>query len=429
MAPEAILIFDVGKTNKKLLVFDARYQLLAEESVHLAETVDEDGFPCENVAALTQWIRESFQKISNRKDFSIRAVNFSAYGASFVCVDEDIRPVMALSNYLKPYPTKLQEELYERYGGKSLFSKICASPPLGSLNAGLQLYRLRQEKPGMLRKVRWALHLPQYVSSILSGKAYSEMTSIGCHTCLWDFPKQKYHQWVSDNGLESILAPIVPYDTVDSTDIDKKEFLIGVGMHDSSAALLPYLATISEPFILLSTGTWNICLNPFNQTPLTEGELNQDCLCYLSFEGKRVKASRLFAGHEHGAKVKELCAKFNIDEKFFLSLELDIHGNLNSRESAAIAYLDFMKELVNKQVVALGLVRGPEKIHRIFVDGGFSKNGIFMTLLAQRYPLSQVFAASIPQASALGAALAIHRHWNSELIPENMINLRKVNIK
>ncbi|MEI9908230.1 MAG: hypothetical protein WDO71_00265 [Bacteroidota bacterium] len=64
---------------------------------------------------------------------------------------------------------------------------------------------------------------------------------------------------------------------------------VGAGLHDSSAALIPYLSSFQEPFILLSTGTWCISLNPFNHSQLSDYELDKDCLCYLSYEGKPVK--------------------------------------------------------------------------------------------------------------------------------------------
>ena len=55
-----IAIFDVGKTNKKLLLFDEQYKLVYEESKQLLETKDEDGFPCEDVNALTEWVKRFF---------------------------------------------------------------------------------------------------------------------------------------------------------------------------------------------------------------------------------------------------------------------------------------------------------------------------------------------------------------------------------
>jgi len=42
-------------------------------------------------------------------------------------------------------------------------------------------------------------------------------------------------------------------------------------------------------------------------------------------------------------------------------------------------------------------------VKQLFVDGGFSKNNIFMHLLAAAFPEMEVFAASTAQASAVGA--------------------------
>jgi hypothetical protein len=35
-----------------------------------------------------------------------------------------------------------------------------------------------------------------------------------------------------------------------------------------------------------------------------------------------------------------------------------------------------------------------------------------------------VYAAVVPQATALGAALVIHKHWNTKHPPADMIRLR-----
>ncbi|MEO6283990.1 MAG: carbohydrate kinase, partial [Dyadobacter sp.] len=64
-----ILIFDVGRTNKKLLLFDEHYRLVFENSEQLPETVDEDGYACENIDLLTNWIRRSFLEISSNPDY------------------------------------------------------------------------------------------------------------------------------------------------------------------------------------------------------------------------------------------------------------------------------------------------------------------------------------------------------------------------
>ena len=58
------------------------------------------------------------------------------------------------------------------------------------------------------------------------------------------------------------------------------------------------------------------------------------------------------------------------------------------------------------------------------MDGGFSKNDIYMNLLAAAFPGIEVYATSMAQASALGAALAIHDSWNSRTIPSDIIELK-----
>ena len=268
-----VAIFDVGKTNKKLFLFDENYKIVFEKSARFIETVDEDGFPCENVESLRLSVFDSLSEVFRLKEFDIKAVNFSAYGASLVYVGEDGNPTCPLYNYLKPYPEALSDELYANYGGGEQFSIETASPVLGSLNSGLQLYRLKKEQPEIFKKIKFALHLPQYMSFLLSGKAYSDITSIGCHTAMWDFEKNDYHNWIKSEELDTKLAPIEPAEKVFSPLFPGNSYKVGIGLHDSSAALVPYLVNFTEPFILISTGTWCISLNPFNHQPLTADEL------------------------------------------------------------------------------------------------------------------------------------------------------------
>ncbi len=69
-------------------------------------------------------------------------------------------------------------------------------------------------------------------------------------------------------------------------------------------------------------------------------------------------------------------------------------------------------DLVAQQVASTKLVFGSKPPKKIFVDGGFSKNPIFMNLLAEAFYNIQVFVSDLSQASALGAALVIAPHWN-----------------
>src|SRR5687768_13412643 len=82
-----VAVFDVGKTNKKLLVFDTDYNVLKEEVTCFDEIADDDGFPCEDIAALAEWILSGFEALKQSEVFQLKAVNFSTYGASLVYVD------------------------------------------------------------------------------------------------------------------------------------------------------------------------------------------------------------------------------------------------------------------------------------------------------------------------------------------------------
>jgi len=318
-----IAVFDVGKTNKKLFLFDEGYNIVFERSARFNETEDEDGFPCENLDSLKQSVFDSLSEIAKLKEFELKAVNFSAYGASFVYLDENGEAIAPLYNYLKPYPEDLKKQFYENYGDEARFSFETASPALGSLNSGLQLYRIKYQRPELFRQIKYALHLPQYLSYLVSGQAFSDLTSIGCHTALWDFKQNDYHEWVKKEGIAEKLAPIHPADATVSPAIAGTGYTVGIGLHDSSAALIPYLVSFHEPFILLSTGTWAISLNPFNQSPLTEDELKNDCLNYIQYKGKPVKASRLFSGHEYEQEVKRIAAQYGQDVMKYRSLVYD----------------------------------------------------------------------------------------------------------
>src|SRR5690606_40520211 len=88
---------------------------------------------------------------------------------------------------------------------------------------------------------------------------------------------------------------------------------VGVGIHVSSAALLLYVMSLKYPFILVSTGTWSIALNPFTTTPLSEKEVSKNCINYMRINGKQVKASRLFLGNEYKIKVQKLAEHYGVE--------------------------------------------------------------------------------------------------------------------
>jgi sugar (pentulose or hexulose) kinase len=415
------LILDIGKTNKKAFVFDEAYRVVFEKTTRLPETTDDDGDSCENLELLRTWVLDSVREIGSDSRFNIRAFNTTAYGASFVHLDATGVPVAPLYNYLKPFPEDLRRQFFETFGGAEKMALETASPVLGHLNSGLQLYWLKHRKPQIFSRIKYALHLPQYIASLVHGQFFSEITGIGCHTMLRDFRRGDYHDWVYAEGIIPKFPPLQPSDTVVQT---PQRLASGIGLHDSSAALIPYLAAFREPFVLISTGTWCITLNPFNDAPLTAAELAQDCLCYLSYEGKPVKAARYFGGHEHEEEVAKIAALYGVAPDFYRTKGRP-DGNPTDVQNALDAYAAFMRKLMEKQVNSARLAMGNAPVKRIFVDGGFSGNALYMNLLAAHFPETEVCAAEVPQATALGAALAIHSAWNEGSVPGDLIGLKK----
>ena len=423
-------VFDVGKTNKKVILFDEDRQIIEEKQHICQEAVDDDGFACESLTRLTQWVQTHWYDLRHNPHYSLKGVNFTSYGASFVHLGKDGKPVLPLYNYLKPMPEEVAEQFYNSLGQTSEeFAADTCSPRLGMLNSGLQLYWLKYAKPQLYAQVQTSLHLPQYLSYLISGEKYSDYTSVGCHTALWDFRNKRYHDWVQREGIDEKLAPLIK-DSVASV-VDG--ILVGVGLHDSSAAVLPYLQQQTEPFLLVSTGTWSVTLNPFNREPLTPELLERDCLSYLSPQGQMTKASRVFFGREHDYQVARIAEYFHVQPDFFHSWvlarpydaashsfkpacmagtgpfpkqpaeEWDITGF----HTAGDAYQHLIHGLLDILTTSINLIRQDEKT--IYVDGGFARNPLFMQVLGWNFPDVKIQTLEVPQATAMGALIHLEQ--------------------
>ena len=422
-----ILIFDIGKTNKKVFLFDEEYNIVFEKTEILPEIKDEDGFPCEDIEMLVKWVKNCLDHFSGLNEFKIRAINFSAHGASFVHMDENGDVIGPLYNYLKSFPDQLKERFDNDYNLNEV-SIQTASPYLGNLNSGLQLYWLKYERPAVFEKIKYSIHLPEFLSYLITKQKVSSLPSIGCHTMLWNFKSQDYHAWVKKELIVSKFVPIVSSDHTFEIQFNGEDIHVGIGMHDSSAALIPYLKKVEKPFALISTGTWSISLNPFNHSELTNDELDKDCLSYLRYDGKPVKASRLLIGPEHDEQVKRIAEYFHLHADFYKSIQFETEMMLSSVnelnfmshkldefDSAQHAYHVLMQHLIKSQKTSTQLILNNSGVKEIYVDGGFSGNSVYMNLLSREFDDYKVFGSSIAQASALGAALAIHSKWNSKV--------------
>ncbi len=221
----------------------------------------------------------------------------------------------------------------------------------------------------------------------------------------------------------------------------------GIGIHDSSASLVPYLMHSDTKFILVSTGTWCISMNPFNNEPLTALQLELDCLNYMSIRQKPVKSSRLFLGHMHDVNVKQMAEAFGVDEDHYKSVEPDksmindllapntdypalhidgipenfIDSSLNPQvfKSFDEAYHHLMIGLVDLTAGSIQLIdENKTQAGNLFITGGFSRNPIFIALLSMKFPEKKVVPSEIPNSTSLGAAMVLWKALDPDQVLE-----------
>lgn len=453
MATEVILVFDIGKTNKKVLLFDKNLQVVSEEEDKFEEIVDDEGFACDDIDKIEKWVLDSTRKYLDDPAYDVKAVNFTTYGATLMYLDKDGNRLTPVYNYLKPLPEGLAESLYEKYGGVEEFSRKTASPALEALNSGLRALWLKRYRPDVFEKTVHILHFPQYLSYLLTGKIASEHTSIGCHTSMWDFDNMKYHDWIRDEGLD--LPDPVGVEQVYPAARINSDVPVGIGIHDSSSSLVPYFKHTKEAFALASTGTWSINMNPFNHTPLTKEQLEQDCLAYMSIQQKPVKSSRFFLGHIHDVNVgwlSEYCKvdknaykKIKVDEGLLERLKeenkgervffkgpmpedfIDKNADLSRFSSFEEVYHQLMIDLTGLCADSINLVITPEdQTKNLFVTGGFAKNPIFTKLLAKYFCDKSVQTSEVANATSLGAALVLWKCFGKAEEPELDLGLQLI---
>ena len=267
---------------------------------------------------------------------------------------------------------------------------------------------------------------------------------------MWDFAKKDYHDWIYAEGFHKILPTIVSTETSINMNYNGNRIKIGVGIHDSSAALLPYVRSIKKKFILVSTGTWSIALNPFSEKLLTKEDVANDCINYMRINGKPVKSARLFLGNEYSEQVKQLTEHFEVDPELHKSVKFDYDTYFEiikdfepmfrwegietkdmpevtkiTYDSFEHAYHHLMIELVLLQVESIKIATGNDVIEKLYIDGGFSDNDVYVKLVSHYLRNMELRTTDSSLGSALGAAIAISdSKLNSKFLKKNY-NLKK----
>jgi sugar (pentulose or hexulose) kinase len=447
-----IAVFDVGKTNKKLLVYDRELNLVDSLYAQFDE-VREGSEIHERIAETTEWYLSALADMTQRH--AIQAVSVSAHGATFVCIDGEGKLALPVLSYTTDPGEAFHAAFDARFGDARVLQRQTATPSLPGLGCMAKgLFYVMEHHPADFARTKAILNLPQYYGFLLTGKMGVEQTYLGSHTGLWDFGKHTWSGVVERLGIQDKLPAEVhkPWDVLGTVAPEiarrtglQRDTIVTLGIHDSNGSLLPYLITVREPFVLLSTGSVCVVMHPTQSATLRDDELGKVVFYNLSAFGDPVKTTIFLAGLEFDMYMGLLWGRHG--QKDYPAFDQALLEDILSRPAEFILpaivpfgmFPDSPARIIERtEVYPFGDVaqgKTPsffadyEKTYAIltlsialqtrvalaragygegmpvFIEGGFSRNEVYTNLIASLYPLAQVVLTNLKEASAFGAAL------------------------
>jgi len=450
----AIAVFDVGKTNKKLFIYDETFQ--QHDSVTKRfEPEEVAGVRAEPVEAMEEWLLEGLARFA--KEYPIRVISITTHGAASVCVDEDGAPSVPAIDYTFEPEDDTRDAFYQEMGDPVTLQQETATVEVQPLvNVGKALFFLKRRFPEQFAKTQHVLLYPQYFGFRLTGEVAADYTYLGCHTYLWDFENWNYSPVADKLGVRNLMPASTrqPWDvlgTITTAVAEKtglpKDTIVTTGIHDSNASLIPYLLTTTSDFTLNSTGTWCVAMHPSDSVSFTEDELGKTVFYNLSAFGTPVKTSILSGGLEFETYTQILQKLNKVD--YFPELNIPLYqrairqqqhfifpsilrgtgqfpdssprvyeeGEFYTLEEiqkgarvpnfffdypAAYAVLNLSLAIQSK--VALERV-GAKDGQQIFTEGGFRNNPDYNTLISATFPGASISLSNMGEATSYGAAI------------------------
>lgn len=301
MALGAYIVIDLGKTLAKISLWSHSGQML-DRQVRPNRPVTVDGTCRLDAHGIGAWLLEA---LSAYGDHPIEAIVPVGHGAAVAALVGNAMAFLPL-DYEQPIPA----EILQAYRAKRDPFATTGSPALpDGLNLGAQIYWLDRLYPESMRE---AVLLPwaQYWAWFLTGRAVSEITSLGCHTDLWNptvgcfTPLAKEMSWAERfaplANAGDVVGPIAP-EVSAATGLHPTVRVLA-GVHDTNAALLAArgFREISDcEATVLSTGTWFIAMRlAAGSTDLSALPEARDCLVNVDAFGRPVPSARFMGGRE-----------------------------------------------------------------------------------------------------------------------------------
>jgi sugar (pentulose or hexulose) kinase len=305
LVDELTVVLDVGKTMAKLTLWTREGAMIARET-RANDRVEAAGYVALDAAGIETWMAETlcgFAKLGR-----IGAIVPVGHGAAAAIIRDG-----ALAAPPVDYEEPIGEKERRRYDSARAPFAETGSPALpDGLNLGAQIHVLEERFPDLLGGGAQILLWPQYWAWRLSGVAASEVTSLGCHTDLWNPVAGEPSRLARERGWATALPPLIPASAAlgpVSEEWQRRcglpaETLIHCGLHDSNAALLaargfPEIADCEST--VLSTGTWFVAMRSPEYARSVDPSLlseARDCLVNIDAYGEPVPSSRFMGGRE-----------------------------------------------------------------------------------------------------------------------------------
>lgn len=419
---ETSLVIDIGKTNikihvldkfkKNLVSFNKKNKICKKPPYHKVDVED-----------IWSWMIKIIKSTANK--FQISSIVVSTHGATAALVSQSnddsglVLPIM-------DYEWNGLKSINEKYENIRPSFKETFSPSLpAGLNLGRQLLWLEKNFPNKFKKADVLLMYPQYWAWRLTGIFSSEISSIGCHTDLWEPKTNKFSSLVNSQNWNKLFPPFknawdvlgnISKDISDITGLSRT-CRVHVGVHDSNASFLRFmLAKKNEDFCVVSTGTWVVCMA--NQKSLNSLDQSKDMLVNINVEGHPVPCIRFMGGREYEkicsitkTKDSKVVTKKDIYQIInnqvmafpsfskgngpFGSYESKIQGTPQNGAALATLYCAMMITFCLNKLNFKG---------DVILVGSFLKNTILCQIVAQLCSDKDVYISSDQAATIKGAA-------------------------
>ncbi|MFC3327565.1 FGGY-family carbohydrate kinase [Mesorhizobium cantuariense] len=414
-----IAVIDIGKTNAKVALVDLA--TLSEVALRRMANapVRQAPYPHHDVEALWTFILDSLASLNREQ--RIDATSITTHGATGALVDAAGELALPVLDYEFDGPDRLAVD-YDAI--RPPFAET-GTPrlPLG-LNLGAQFFWQQKSFAAEFAKAAAMLMYPQYWALRLTGIAANEVTSLGCHTDLWNPWTADFSSLVDSLEWRGLMAPmrlardrlgpILPIVAV-RTGLDPQTPVF-CGLHDSNASLLPHLLSDKPPFSVVSTGTWVVSMAVGGKQIALDAA--RDTLVNVNALGNPVPSARFMGGREFSVLTKDQSEQWTEDDvgavlarKMLLlpstqqgsgpfphhaAAWLNADGMNNGQRFAAIS---FYLALMTATCLDLIGADGPTT-----VEGPFARNQLFVGMLAASTART-VIVSKAATGTSIGAAL------------------------